>query len=109
MTYADILILLKAGYTKDEIDAMDAPADEPQAEKVPASEPQAEPAAPAPEAPAEEPPADPTQQVLTQITELIKVVQANNRGNAEMGAEIIEPHQQALSTLRSLGGLPDNN
>lgn len=109
MTYGDILTLLRAGYTKEEIDAMKdgpsptdpAPTDpEPAADPQPAEDPQ-------PAAQPETPP-DPTQQVLSQITELIKAVQANNRSSADMGAEIIEPKQQALSTLRSLGGIPEN-
>lgn len=112
MTYADILILLKAGYTKTEIEAMDQPE-----QAAPAAEPETQPAAPAPEAPAEEQtpaaqpdaPQDPTQQILMQLTELVKSVQANNRSMAEMGAEIIEPRQQAINTLKSLGGIPDNN
>lgn len=111
MTYADILTLLRAGYTKDEIDAMEDPAD-------PAAQPETKPADPAPEAPAEEQapeaqpaapteaPADPTQQILHQLTELVKSVQAQNRGAAEIKGNIIEPGAQAMDTLRSLGGIP---
>lgn len=113
MTYADILILLKAGYTKDEIDAMEKPE-----QAAPAVEPEAQQAAPAPEAPAEEQapevrqaapteaPADPTQQILHQLTELVRSVQAQNLGAAEIKGNIIEPGAQAMDTLRSLGGIP---
>lgn len=133
MTYADILNLLRAGYTKDEIDAMEAPAAQQetqpetqqanQAPATPAQEPaqEAQPAAPAPEAqpagstatpPDTLPtvttatPPDPTQQILQQLTELVKSVQAQNRGAAEIRGNIIEPGAQAMDTLRSLGGIP---
>ncbi len=105
MTYADILTLLRAGYTKDEIDAMDQP-------EAPAAQPETQPADPAPEAPAEEqapeaqPPADPTQQILQQLTELVRSMQAQNLGAAEIKGNIIEPGAQAMDTLRSLGGIP---
>ena len=112
MTYADILTLLRAGYTKDEIDAMEAP-------EAPAPQPETQPANQAQEAPAEEPapeaqpanqaqeaPADPTQQILQQLTELVRSVQAQNLGAAEIRGNIIEPGAQAMDTLRSLGGIP---
>lgn len=105
MTYADILILLKAGYTKDEIQQMDSPVEAAPAESpaAPQPEPAAEAPAPEPEAAA---PEDPTQQILHQLTELIKSVQANNRGAAEMGASIIDPQQAAINTLGALAGIP---
>lgn len=114
MTYADIIIMLKAGYTKEEIEALDQPA-------APAAQPATQQADPAPEAPAEEQapeaqpaapaapaeaPADPTQQILQQLTELVRSVQAQNRGAAEIKGNIIEPGAQAMDTLRSLGGIP---
>jgi hypothetical protein len=111
MTYADIIIMLKAGYTKEEIEAMDQP-------EAPAAQPETQPADPAQEAPAEEQapesqpaapaeaPADPTQQILRQLTELVRSVQAQNRGAAEIKGNIIEPGAQAMDTLRSLGGIP---
>lgn len=107
MTYADIIIMLKAGYTKEEIEAMDQPSD-------PAAQPETQPVDQAPEAPAEEQapeaqpaaPADPTQQILQQLTELVRSVQAQNRGAAEIKGNIIEPGAQAMDTLRSLGGIP---
>lgn len=116
MTYADIIIMLKAGYTKEEIEAMDqqeAPAAQPEtkpadpAPGAPAEEqaPEAQPAAPTPEAQPEAP-ADPTQQILQQLTELVRSVQAQNRGAAEIKGNIIEPGAQAMDTLRSLGGIP---
>ena len=109
MTYADILILLKAGYTKDEISAMDDPE-----QAAPETEQETQQAAPAQEAPAEEqapaeqpaPAADPTQQILQQLTELVRSVQAQNLGAAEIKGNIIEPGAQAMDTLRSLGGIP---
>lgn len=115
MTYADILILLRAGYTKAEIDALqaddaapEAAAQTPAADPVPAAPAQADDQTPAEDPqPVEQPatPPDPTQQVLQQITELVRAVQANNRSSAEMGA-IIDPQQSAIDTLGALGGLP---
>lgn len=111
MTYADIIIMLKAGYTKEEIEAMDQP-------EAPAAQPETQPSDPAQEAPAEEQapeaqpaapaeaPADPTRQILQQLTELVRSVQAQNRGAAEIKGNIIEPGAQAMDTLRSLGGIP---
>lgn len=118
MTYADILILLKAGYTKDEIDAMDQPEQEPQqaapAQEVPAEEqaPETQPAVSTATPPDTLPtvstatPPDPTQQILQQLTELVRSVQAQNLGAAEIRGNIIEPGAQAMDTLRSLGGIP---
>jgi hypothetical protein len=116
MTYADIIIMLKAGYTKEEIEAMDQPE-----QAAPEAQPETQPADPAPEAPAEEQapeaqpeapaapaeaPADPTQKILQQLTELVRSVQAQNRGAAEIRGNIIEPGAQAMDTLRSLGDIP---
>lgn len=116
MTYKEILTLLQAGYTKDEINSMDTgDTDTPDhshpssVDPIPSSQPaEAVPSSPAVEQ--EEPSAapDPMGQILKQLTELVRSMQANNRGSADMGAEIIEPKQQALSTLRSLGGIPEN-
>ena len=110
MTYADILILLKAGYTKDEIDAMDQPeqaAEQETQQAAPAPEAPAEEQAPAEQpTPAEQPAADPTQQILQQLTELVRSMQAQNLGAAEIRGNIIEPGAQAMDTLRSLGGIP---
>ena len=55
MNYEDIIMLVKAGYTRDQIAAMQAPA-----QTAPAEPEQAAPAEPAQAAPAE-PPAQPTQ------------------------------------------------
>lgn len=120
MKSTDVLTLLNAGFTREEILAMDA---EPEAASAsdhssdllsadtPSVSPSSQPAEAVPSSPAveQEGPQDPTQQILQQLTELVKSVQANNRSQAEMGAEIIEPRQQAINTLKSLGGLPDNN
>ena len=119
MTYADILILLRAGYTKAEIDALQAddaaPAadvQEPAADPVPPAPAQADDQTPAVDPqPAEQPatPPDPTQQVLQQITELVRAVQANNRSSAEMVGAIIDPHESAINTLRSLNNIPNDH
>lgn len=119
MKSSDVLTLLNAGFTREEILAMDA---EPEAASAsdhssdllsadtPSVSPSSQPDEAVPSSPAveQETAQDPTQQILQQLTELVRSVQANNRSSAEMGAEIIEPKQQALSTLRSLGGIPEN-
>lgn len=114
MLSSEILELVRAGYTKAEIQAMDAapaaaPA-APAADPVPA----AEPAAPAPAAdpvPAAEPaaPAAPDwqQQLFTQLGALTAAIQGQNRAQAEMGAQIIEPYAAGVNTLRSLVNIPN--
>lgn len=125
-TYSDILILLKAGYTKDEIDNMadTAPVSPPFQEQ--AADPAAlavSPSSPSESLPEESVPAPPVddrppqpaadpkpepdvnQQILQTLADLVKAVQAGNRGSAEIPGKIVEPGAAALDTLRSLGGI----
>lgn len=91
MNYNEILELVRAGYTRDEINAMQAPAPAPQPEPPaadpPAADPQpAEPPAadPQPE-PVTAPPATETEKLLRELlggmSTLTKAVQAGNRAN----------------------------
>lgn len=130
-TYSDILILLKAGYTKEEIDNMaDAPVSPPFQEQaaVPAlavspsspSESLPEESVPAPPVddrptqpasdPAPQPAADPVGDQIRQLQEmmsgLIAQIQQGSREQAEMGARIIDPHTSAIQTLRSISNIP---
>lgn len=127
MTYSDILILLKAGYTKDEIDNMNDTTAEPQAlapfpeagssslppsADVPSESLQQE-SVPAPDVgdpePAPQPAADPVGDQIKQLQEmmsgLIAQIQQGSREQAEMGAKIIDPHQSAIQTLRGLADI----
>lgn len=103
MNYNEILELVRAGYTRDEINAMQDPAPAPQSEppadpqpaEPPAADPQPEPAAapPATETKkllrelfsAAEPPATETEKLLRELlggmSTLTKAVQAGNRAN----------------------------
>lgn len=113
MLSSEILELVRAGYTKAEIQAMDDAAPAPAADPVPA----AEPAAPSPAAdpvPAAEPaaPAAPAapdwqQQLFTQLGALTAAIQGQNRAQAEMGAQIIEPYAAGVNTLRGLVNIPN--
>ena len=115
MTYRDILTLLKAGYSKDEIDAMDdskevskpvepAPAPAP-VETEPAPVKNEEQSTAKNEEPAQSMTA---QQLENLLNKLIAGMQANNRLDAEMGARIIDPHTTAIDTMRSISDIPNN-
>ena len=112
-SYRDIMLLLRAGYSKAEIDAMDdeelqyepntqteqkptEPANVPQG---PTSVP-VEPVQPAPQ------PASDMDKVLQQLADLTAAIQGNNRAYAEMGAQIIDPQQTAVDVLRGMSGIP---
>ena len=82
MTVNEIMKLLDAGYTKEEISALEAPAPEAKPEPVPAPEakPEAKPDAKAEPTPAPEakPEAEPTlADVLKQMAKLTATIQAN--------------------------------
>lgn len=109
MKTSEILELVRAGYTKAEIQAMDAAT-------AAAPMPAAEPADEAPAAPAADPvpsvePASTTpdwqQQLFTQLGALTAAIQGQNRAQAEMGAQIIEPYAAGVSTLRGLVNIPN--
>lgn len=129
MTYKEILVLLNAGYTKDEISAMDLPDNQqvpqqpssandvaaagvssllssPAAPPVPSPSAGEEEVVPASSSPAMEP--DPMGQLQSMIQGLMTQLQQNNRAQADMGARIIDPHENAINTLRSLNSIPNN-
>lgn len=109
MTYKDIIILLSAGYTKDEISGMDDSQPDPAA--IPQPEPQPD-AQPAPAAPQLEPQPEtqtaPQPDLLAAIRELTAAVQANNRAAADMGANIIDPIKAGHQAMAGIGGLKIN-
>ena len=84
MTVNEIMKLLDAGYTKEEISALEAPAPEAKPEPVPA--PEAKPEA-KPE-PAPEPEAEPTlADVLKQMAKLTATIQANALAQTQINGQ----------------------
>ena len=118
MTYKEILTLLSAGYTKAEIDALDAP-DAPQAEAPDHSAPllsaepqpssqsgEAVPSSPAAEPEPQPAQEDPLQEMKNMFAGFLASLQQNNRETADMGGKIIDPHESAINTLRSISDIP---
>ena len=70
MNYEDIILLVKAGYTRDQIAAMQAPAQTAPAQTAPAEPEQAAPAEPAQAAPAE-PQAQPKPQGIEDLSQML--------------------------------------
>ena len=106
MKMNELLELVRAGFTKEEImqfensghdtvEPQPAPNPEPEQAPEPARTPEPEPAN-----------FDPMQELTKRITELTQAVQASNRTYAEMGGSIIDPHETALDTLRSISDMP---
>lgn len=83
MNYEDVMMLVRAGYTKEEISAMQTPADPAPADPAPADPAPADPA-PADPAPADPAPAAPAQvpagndQILAALNQLTQAVITNN-------------------------------
>lgn len=116
-SYSDIILMLRAGYSREEIDAF---SDE---DTSPA--PQA--AAPAPQAVPSETPEEPTEnanaqpvpepspapqaaeggstELLAAIKALTAAVQGNNRAAAEMGANIIDPQTAGVNALAGMSNI----
>ncbi len=128
-SYSDIVLMLRAGYSREEIDAFPdedtAPAPAPQA---PAPAPQAPaPQAPAPQAAASETPEEPaggansqpvqepspapqtaqdgSGDLLAAIKALTAAVQGSNRAAAEMGANIIDPQTAGVNALAGMSNI----
>jgi len=81
MNYEEIMMLVRAGYTKEEISAMQTQADPAPADPAPADPAPADPA-PAEPAPADQAPADPAHagndQILAALNQLTQAVITNN-------------------------------
>lgn len=122
-TYSDILILLKAGYTKEEINNMAdaAPVSPPfqeqaadpalavspssPSESLPGESVPAPPVDDRPPQPEADPVGDQIKQLQDMMTGLIAQIQQGSREQAEMGARIIDPHTSAIQTLRGLADI----
>jgi hypothetical protein len=86
MTVNEIMKLLDAGYTKEEISALEAPAPEPEAKPEPAPAPDAEPKAKPEPAPA--PDAEPTlADVLKKVAKLTATIQANALAQTQINGQ----------------------
>ena len=117
MTYRDIIVLLNAGYTKADIDAMsdDKPAEatknsDVQEHSEPVNVPQngTSPASDPVETTEPAKPENEYDRLTKQLAELTAAVQNANRAGAEMGGKIISPHETGINALRELGGVPAN-
>lgn len=112
MNYDDILALVRAGYSKSEIDAMAAGSAAPGAtteQRAEAPAPAQEPPAPAVQAPAQQPgPATSTEALLQQlfgsVNTLTQAVQAQNRANitGNVPAQTVDDIAKA-ATARIMG------
>ncbi len=112
MNASDILTLVRAGYSKSEIDAMsrENPAQAANPETVPMpTEPVEAASAPvaAQEAPAEPPKAAGTEldRLFSELRNLTAAIQQSNRAAADMGANIIDPQAAGINALAGLGNL----
>ena len=122
MTVNEILTLLSAGYTKEEIDKLtsdqittDTPFPSPvnaetpvTGEKSPVMDGEPEPEVKADE---DKPAAVgiTADQLESMISRLLAGIQENARADAEMKARIIDPHESAIDTLRSISDIPTNS
>ena len=105
-SYSDIILLLRAGYTREEIDAF--------SDEDTAPAPQAAPAE-MHEEPAQETNAQNVQapqaadsgssELLAAIKALTAAVQTGNRATAEMGANIIDPQTAGVNALAGMSNI----
>lgn len=100
MKTSEILELVRAGFSRAEIMAMDN--DNLPAETQPEEIQPAAPAETAAPSPVETQTPDWQQQLFTQLGALTAAIQGQNRAQAEMGAQIIEPYATGVNTLRGL-------
>ena len=113
MNAKNILELVRAGYTKSEIEAMvNENADDKKPDPVPESPAQVA-ETETPEAEEQEdrkPPVSPgteLDRLYAELRNLTAAMQANNRAAADMGAKIIEPQKAAINTMRELASVPE--
>lgn len=113
MKFEEVMMLIKAGYTKAEIQAMEAPAPTPEPAAEPAPAPAPEPTAePAPE-PAAEPATTPAapmdqmmqamQNMIQQNQQLLQSMQAANIQAARMPADTKETPEDLIAKIIAPG------
>lgn len=109
-SYSDIILLLRAGYSREEIDAFDDEDTAPAPQAAPSETPE-EPAETANSQPVPEPsPAPQTAEggfteLLAAIKALTAAVQTGNRAAAEMGANIIDPQTAGVNALAGMSNI----
>lgn len=109
-SYSDIILLLRAGYSREEIDAFDDEDNVPAPQAAPA-ETREEPAENANAQPVPEPSPAPqaaeggSAELLAAIKALTAAVQTNNRAAAEMGANIIDPQTAGVNALAGMSNI----
>lgn len=115
MTLQEIQELVRAGFTKSDIDRLtcENPAQETNPEPVPMpAEPAEVPQAPQEATTATEMPKAPgteLDRLFSELRNLTAAIQAGNRAAAEMGANIIDPKSAGMQAIAAIGGLPDSN
>ena len=117
MKLNDILALVRAGYTRDEIQAMEQPAAAPDPQPAAAPDPQPA-AAPDPQPAAAPDPRSTAEQVPRWATVLVQQLQQQQRQLEQMSVRstgqpqgvMLTPEEYAQQSLRSLAGMPaDDN
>ena len=107
MKFDDVMMLIKAGYTKEEIQAMEAPAPTPEPAAEPAPEPAPEPIAePTPEPAPTLENGQPMDQIMTMLHDMIQqnqqtlqAMQAANIQAARMPAEKKETPEDLIAKI----------
>ena len=107
MKFDEVMLLIKAGYTKEEIQAMEAPAPTPAPVPEPTAEPAPEPTAePAPE-PKEPAPMDQMMQamqdMIRQNQQMLQAMQAANIQAARMPADAKETPEDLIAKIIAPG------
>lgn len=109
-SYSDIILMLRAGYTREEIDSFSDEDSAPAPQAAP-SETREEPAGATSEQPVPEPSPAPqaaeagTTELLAAIKALTAAVQTGNRAAAEMGANIIDPQTAGVNALAGMSNI----
>lgn len=107
MKFDEVMLLIKAGYTKEEIQAMETPAPAPE---EPAQAPEPEPEAPAPEPAPTLENGQPMDQIMTMLHDMIQqnqqtlqAMQAANIQAARMPAETKETPEDLIAKIIAPG------
>ena len=109
MKLNDILALVRAGYTRDEIQAMEQPAAAPDPQPAAAPDPQPA-AAPDPRSTAEQVPSWATVLVQQLQQQQRQLEQMSVRSTGQPQGVMLTPEEYAQQSLRSLAGMPaDDN
>ena len=109
MKLNDILALVRAGYTRDEIQAMEQPAAAPDPQPAAAPDPQPA-AAPDPRSTAEQVPRWATVLVQQLQQQQRQLEQMSVRSTGQPQGVMLTPEEYAQQSLRSLAGMPaDDN